>query len=293
MSLPLQVVGLRAEINARDVFHPHKRTVRIRPNDNLAKFLRRLQSSLRAHGISEFLSAWNRFAADLAGGIHRVLLLHCGDDVGHSDAELRELVRLDPQPHSVLASAENLHIANSRHACQWIEEINVAVIGEKGSVVAAFGRIKRDQHQWRRCRFFNGQAVVVNVGGQLRLRLRHPELRQHVIDVRVGCDVEIDDQSNVATVRVDRVHVVHVVDAAHLLLDRRRDRLLDRQRVRAGVVRLHLNLRRRDLRILRDRQRQNADAADERHQNRDYDRDDGPPDEELRHLLGLLLLVRF
>src|SRR5207248_7048839 len=106
-----------------------------------SKFLRCLQSSLGAHCISEFLSAGNWFAADLAGGIHRVLFLHCGYDVRHSDAELRELVRLDPQAHGILASAENLHIANSRHACQWIEEINVAVIGEKGSVVAAFGRI--------------------------------------------------------------------------------------------------------------------------------------------------------
>jgi len=54
-----------------------------------------------------------------------------------------------------------------------------------------------------------------------------------------------------------------------------------------------LNLRRGDLRILRDRQRQNAHTADERHQNRDYDRDDGPSDEKLGHLLGLLLLIRF
>src|SRR5437763_486222 len=130
-----QVVSLRAEINPRNVLDPHKRTVRVRPNDNLPEFLRCLQSSLGAHGISEFLSTWNWFAADLAGGIHRVLLLHCGDDVRHSDAEFRELVRLDPKAHSVLASAENLHIANSRHACQWIEDINVAVIGEKNAVI--------------------------------------------------------------------------------------------------------------------------------------------------------------
>src|SRR4029453_3032426 len=133
------VVSLCAEINPRDVFDPHKRTVRVRPNDYLAKFLRRLQSSLSAHGISEFLAARNRFAPARSGGILRVLLLHGGDNVRHRDAELRELIRLDPQAHSVLAGAENLHIPYSRHACQWIEEIDVAVIGEKGSVVAAFG----------------------------------------------------------------------------------------------------------------------------------------------------------
>jgi hypothetical protein len=69
--------------------------------------------------------------------------------------------------------------------------------------------------------------------------------------------------------------------------------LLDRERVRAGVVRLHLNLRRGDLRILRDRQGENAHTANERHQDRDNDRDNGPPNEKLGHLLGLVLLVRF
>src|SRR5262245_41171467 len=79
--------------------------------------------------------------------------------------------------------------------------------------------------------------------------------------------MKVDDQSNLAAVGVERVHVVHVVDAAHLLLDWRRDRLLNRQRISARVVRLHLDFRWRDLRILRDRQRKNADATDERHQN--------------------------
>ena len=68
----------------------------LRANNDLAKFLRRLQSTLRAHRVGEFLSARNRLAADLSGRIYRVLLLHRGDDLGHGDAELRELVRLDP-----------------------------------------------------------------------------------------------------------------------------------------------------------------------------------------------------
>ena len=122
---------MRAEVDPRDVLHPNKRTVGIRPNDNVAEFLRRLQSALRTDRVSEFLSARNRFAADLPGRIYRVLLLHCGDDVGHGDAELRELVGLDPQPHRVLAGAEHLNISNSRNARQLIEQIDVAVVGQK------------------------------------------------------------------------------------------------------------------------------------------------------------------
>jgi hypothetical protein len=67
----------------------------------------------------------------------------------------------------------------------------------------------------------------------------------------------------IAAVGVDRVHVIHLVHAAHLLLDRRGDGLLDGQRIRAGVVRLHLDFRRRDLRILRDRQTEKGCTADQ------------------------------
>ena len=52
----------------------------------------------------------------------------------------------------------------------------------------------------------------------------------------VGVDVERDGQRHRAVVGVGRLHVEHVVDAVHLLLERRGDRLLDRERVGAGVV---------------------------------------------------------
>ena len=35
------------------------------------------------------------------------------------------------KPHRVLAGAEDLHVANSRHARQLIDQIDVGVVGEK------------------------------------------------------------------------------------------------------------------------------------------------------------------
>ena len=59
-------------------------------------------------------------------------------------------------------------------------------------------------------------------------------------------------------------------------------------------MRPHLNFRRNNVRELRDRQSENANAADNRHQNRDNDRDDRAIDEELGHLkLGMVGLVGF
>ena len=53
-----------------------------------------------------------------------------------------------------------------------------------------------------------------------------------------------------ATVLVERIHVFHVVHATHLLLDRRGDGLVHRQRVGARVSGLYLDLRVSDVREL-------------------------------------------
>ena len=91
--------------------------------------------------------------------------------------------------------------------------------------------------------------------GQLRRRLRFAALRQDQIRVGVRIHVEIDDHSHLAVGGgVQRIHVVHVVDAAHLLFDGRGHRLLDGLSVRADIDRRDLNLRRRDSRELRDGQ---------------------------------------
>ena len=132
-----QVVTLRTEIDPRDVFHPHKRSVRICSNDDLAEFLRGLQPSLCADRVGKFLSAWDWFTPNLSSRIHVVLLLHRADDVGHGDAEFRELIWFYPEPHRILTRAKHLHIGNSRNARELIDEINVAVVGEENPVVGS------------------------------------------------------------------------------------------------------------------------------------------------------------
>jgi len=73
------------------------------------------------------------------------------------------------------------------------------------------------------------------------------------------------------------------LDARHLLLDRRRDRLLDGDGIGPGVGRLHADLRRHDVRVLGDGEAEHRDGPTDDGENGDYHRNDRPVDEEMGH----------
>ena len=77
-----------------------------------------------------------------------------------------------------------------------------------------------------------------------------------------------------------RAEVDHALDARELLLDRRGHGLRDGLGARAGVGRGDGHRGRRDLRVLRDRQREARHQARERDDDRDHAREDRPLDEE-------------
>ena len=78
------------------------------------------------------------------------------------------------------------------------------------------------------------------------MRLRHAVLHVDLIDVDVGVDVESDCQLLGAVIGIGRLHIEHVVHAVHLLFERRGDRLLNRDGIRACVVCRDDDLRRHD-----------------------------------------------
>ena len=95
-----------------------------------------------AHGIDlrrEHGTGRRRGAADLPRSHLDVLL---GDRVLHvdgGDAELRELVRIEPDPHRVAPLAEDLHIADAGNALQRIDQLEIGVIAECDEVDRAVG----------------------------------------------------------------------------------------------------------------------------------------------------------
>ena len=55
------------------------------------------QASGSAHRVGELLSRWNGFAANLAGGVDRVLRLDGADDFGNRDVRFASLSGLTQQ----------------------------------------------------------------------------------------------------------------------------------------------------------------------------------------------------
>ena len=155
-------------------------------------------------------------------------------------------------------AAEDLHTRDALDAGELILKIDDGVVGQEVLAQLAAGRVDGDQHQRRRERLLHREAGGRHLRGKLRLRLVNAQLRQHLVDIGIGLDIEVDEELNDAVVGADGVHVDHVVDAVHLLLDRRRNRLRDGLGISARVGGGDKNFRRNDVRILRSRQREQA-----------------------------------
>ena len=76
---PLDVVGLRAQLDARHVLDADHRAVGARAHDDVAEVLRRLEPARRPHGVGELLAGRHRVRPDLAGGVRRALRLDGAD----------------------------------------------------------------------------------------------------------------------------------------------------------------------------------------------------------------------
>src|ERR1700731_654017 len=98
-------VVLRSEFNASDVLDAHDSTIRRSADNNLFKLLRRDQPALRPNRVRKFLTLGCGLAANLAGWIYRILRLERCYDLGHSDREFGQLIRLHPQSHRVSAGS--------------------------------------------------------------------------------------------------------------------------------------------------------------------------------------------
>ena len=158
------------------------------------------------------------------------------------------LLRIEPEPHAVVALAEVGDVAHARQPRQLVAELDRGVVAQVEVVAAAVGREQVDDHQHAGRLLLHRHAAALDQVGQDRLGQRHAVLHQHLGHVQVGAQLEGDRQRVGAVVGALRRHVEHVLDAVDLLLDRRGHRVGHHLGVGAGIDGRDLDRRRRDLR---------------------------------------------
>src|SRR4029077_20797279 len=156
--LPIQAaknaVILRAQLDSSNVFHSNLAAIRSFPQDDVSELFRRRQTALSNNRVGELLIVGSRLGTDLTGRVDRVLRLDGVDDVRDGDAQLRQLVRLYPEPHGILPRAKNLRLADTVQACDGIIEVDIGVVGQERRIVSAVRRRYGDQHKRRGRRLF-------------------------------------------------------------------------------------------------------------------------------------------
>ena len=147
----------------------------------------------------------------------------------------RQLLRIEPEAHTVIALAKVRHVADAGQTRQFIAKLNSGEIAQIKIVAAIVGRIKVDNLEDVRRFFLDGDAAAFHEVGQDRLGERFAVLHQDLRDIEVGAGLECHGERVIAVVGALRRHVHHVFDAVDLLLNRRRHGVGDDAGVGAGI----------------------------------------------------------
>ena len=204
-------------------------------------------------------------------------------DVVRGHAERLQTVGIEPDPHRIVAAAEHDDRADALDARERVLDLERGVVGDEQRVARLVGRQHvHDHHQVGRG-LGDGDADVAHVSRQARQRGRDAVLHLHLGDIEIGADIERHADREAPVAVGVRRHVEHVLDAVDLLLDRRHHGRGDHLGVGAGILARHVDDRRRDLGILRDRQAREGDRAEDHDHDRDDGGEDRPVDEEMRN----------
>ena len=113
-------------------------------DDDVVELLGVAEPPERRDGVLERLVRGRRVLADLAGGDLHVLLADRGQHVLGGQVAGLELLGVEPDPHAVVAAAEDLDVADAGDAAQLVLDAERGVVAQEQVVVAPVGRGQRD-----------------------------------------------------------------------------------------------------------------------------------------------------
>ncbi len=278
----------RAEFDTRHVLQPQRGTrCRIGAHDDLAELFRVAQAADGVDLHFEGRAGGRGRLPDLAGGDLDVLFLDRVLYIDSGDAEIGELVRIEPYPHRITPLAEDLDVSNARQPLQRINDSEIGVIRQRHRIDGVVGRRQIDDQDEVRVLLLDRDAALVDDRRQRRGGLGHPVLDIDRRDIERITDIEGDRDGGGPVIRARRRHVGHAGHAVDLLFQWRRDRIRDNLGAGAWIVRRHHDLWRSNVGKLRDGKQEIADRPGEHHDDRDRRGEDRSMDEKIDHAKAL------
>ena len=263
-----QAVFGRAEFDPGDVAQMRHFAPPAGLHDDVAELFFRAQASLRVDGELQIETRDAGGGADHAGGGFDILRLDRLDDVVRGKPVFRGPLRINPDPHRVVAGAEQLHLADPVDPGQAILDVENRVVAQIRHVVAVVRRQQMHDHRQVGTALDGRDAKLPDDAGQTRLGLRYAVLDKLLGLVGIRAQAERHGQGHLPVGRRLAAHIEHAFDPVDLLLDRRCHRLGDHLRVGSRRARVHDDTRRHHVGIFRDRHRRQRDQAGEKDEDR-------------------------
>ena len=159
-------------------------------DDDVFEFSRLRESSHNPQRHLKTLLGIGRRTAQLAGGNFDVLLLQRRNHVGRGQLPRRQLRRVQPDAHGILALAEDHDFADAGDALQSVLDVNIQVVGDVLVRKAVVGREKSGGKNEVGIRLGDSHAGVLDFLRQAALRRRHPVLHIDRGDIQVVAGAE-------------------------------------------------------------------------------------------------------
>lgn len=274
------ILGAQADIgNVADADHG---TVGIGADDDVLELFRRLQAAVCTQGILVGLVVRRRLGTDGPDSGLFILSADSRDDIRRCNLQDIHLHRIEPDTHGVVRP-EFLDITDTGDGFQFIHEILGCIVLHERRIVRAIRGNEGKDHGHRTRRLLDSDAGLGDFRRQGRLDLADAVLGVDRIHIAITAGLELDGHG-VRPVIVRRTfHIDQVIDADELSFDDAGHGRADDFSVRADISSRDADLRRRDLRILGNRQGRHRQQAENRNHQRNDDGENRPVDKELRY----------
>ena len=214
------------------------------------------------------MSRDRRLLPDLSGGDFHVLLRERTDHVGRSQPATRHALRIEPQPHGVLALAEDEHVRDARNALQRVPHVHVEIVAheQRGvAIVVGDNGGTKDKILRSLCR---RDADGFDRRGQTSLRRVDAVLNVDGGQIGIAIQIEGGDDAAGSVIAARGSDVLHSLGAVDLLLERNGDRAFHGLGACSDIDAGDAHLRRRQIWELCDGQRGNNCRACQNDQQR-------------------------